>query len=260
MEKEKPNKLPRRRKTLWILFGVFLILMLAAAGLWIWQKNNIDAVVQYTQYTKEELEQQMEDNDRRTQELLEEALKNAQQIDRENGGETAELPDTPPDRAPTETDSPAPSASSAPSASPAQTEEPAKTEAPAQPEAPEQTEPTFEAQLQAIVDRVYALKEEYLAALDALQAEAVADYKAIPSANRTAKALASFVSRYISKGTALEKDCDKKMDAILAELKTLLQTYGQDLELVDAVKYTYAQEKSLKKAWYMSELERRGLI
>ena len=36
--------------------------------------------------------------------------------------------------------------------------------------------------------------------------------------------------------------------------------YGEDMELVNTVAYTYANEKSLKKAWYMIELQRRGLI
>ena len=50
------------------------------------------------------------------------------------------------------------------------------------------------------------------------------------------------------------------MDVIIAELTALQKEYGKDMELVGTVAYTYANEKSLKKAWYMNELQRRGLI
>ena len=118
----------------------------------------------------------------------------------------------------------------------------------------------YEARLNDIVGRIHSLRSEYLGALDALQAEAEAAYKAIPPSQRKGSKLTSFVSTYISKGTALEQSCDGRMDSLVAELRALQREYRQSMDLVDAVKYTYANEKSLKKAWYMSELERRGFI
>jgi len=47
---------------------------------------------------------------------------------------------------------------------------------------------------------------------------------------------------------------------LVKDLTALQKKYGQSMELVDTMKYTYANEKSLKKAWYMAELEQRGLI
>ena len=51
---EKPKK-PGKRK--WTLGLLLLLSILAAVGLW--QKNNIEAMVQYNKYSQEELEQQL---------------------------------------------------------------------------------------------------------------------------------------------------------------------------------------------------------
>lgn len=299
MEPHKHIKPQKRRKGLWIALCVLLILAAGVVGVGIWQKNNLEAVKQYTQYTQEELEQQLQDNDKQVQDILNAALEAAKKVDSETGaapeqqtpGNTAETPDavvrepenpvteplppanpsdTPvtPDTPPVN-EAPKPETPPAPETPPVtetpQTPAPAPetppvTETPVVPEPPAETGPTYEAQLQAIVDKVYTLREEYLIALDEMLEAAKADYKAIPKSQRTKKAIINFVSTYISKANALEKQCDGKMDALVKELTQLQKKYGQTMELVDAVKYTYANEKSLKKAWYMSELEKRGMI
>ena len=147
-----------------------------------------------------------------------------------------------------------------PEVEPVQPTKPAEEQVTEQPAKPVQTGPTYEQQLQVIVDKVYALREEYLQALDDLQAEAVAAYKEIPADDRTTKDLTTFVNTYINKATDLEKACDGRMDELAKELTQLQKKYGQSMELVNTMKYTYANEKSLKKAWYMSELEKRGMI
>lgn len=233
---QQPKK--KRRKVGWIGLIVLLVLAAGAAVLWNWQKNNIEAVMQYTKYSQEELESKLEENDQKVAQVLEEAMSNAQKVDQEQKPAVEETP---------EAEEPKPEA-----AKPAP-EEPEQTQ-------PEPSGPTYEELLQAIVDRVYALRDEYVAALEAMEKEAVAAYKALPAEKRTAKGKIEFASSYITRATELEKQCDASMDEIVAELTKLQQTYGQNLELVETVKYTYAQEKSLKKAWYMSELERRGMI
>ena len=55
---------------------------------------------------------------------------------------------------------------------------------------------------------------------------------------------------------ALEAECDAKMDAIVKELRALLKEYGQPLDLIQKVRYNYADEKSLKKAWYLAKLDK----
>ena len=50
------------------------------------------------------------------------------------------------------------------------------------------------------------------------------------------------------------------MDAIIAQMETLIQANNGDMSLTDTVFNTYVNEKSLKKAWYMSRLQEKGLI
>lgn len=303
MEPHKHIEPRKKRKGLWITMGILLILAAGIVGIGFWQKNNLEAMKQYTQFTQEELEQQLQDNDQKVQDILNAALEAAKTVDSENASsqmsqepvktpdETVKEPETDaqqpaepqpeptvpivpttPVEPPVIADPPQPQQPStavpqAPVTPPAQAETPPEApeaskpaESPPVQETPVVTGPTYEEQLQAIVDRVYALRAEYLQALDDLQAEAVAAYKAIPKSQRTKKAIINFVSTYITKATTLEKQCDGKMDALVKELAQLQKKYGQTMELVDAVKYTYANEKSLKKAWYMSELEKRGMI
>lgn len=286
---EKPHK---RKNGLLIICCVLLVLAIALAIVAVWQKNNLEAVKQYTQYTQEELEQQLQDNDQKVQDILNAALEEAKKVD--NAQQTDEIlkpqvsqepaaqpepsapavtpecavpqtPQTPQNpqkpQNPEQPDiTPAVPETPTPETPPSTTETTPVPETPIQPEESQQTGPTYEEQLKVIVDKIYALRAEYLKALDDLQAEAVAAYKAIPKAQRTKKAIINFVSTYISKATNLEKQCDGKMDAVIKELTQLQKAYGLSLELVDTVKYTYANEKSLKKAWYMSELEKRGMI
>ena len=118
----------------------------------------------------------------------------------------------------------------------------------------------YENELSALIARVYILREEYIAALDGMEAAAKADYRALPSAQRTGTAMAALVSSYLAKATELEKQCDDRMDAIVAELRTLISENKGDMSLLDTVVYSYANEKSLRKAWYMSKLEEKGVI
>ena len=211
-----------------------MVVCLAGLAVWQWQKNNIDAVVQYTQYSQEELEVQLEQNDQQVQQILEEALETAKAVDARQPPEVAPVQKQPPVKQPMK-----PEATS----QPAQTAEPAG--------------PTYEKQLKVLVDRVYALRDEYVGALEQ---EAVSAYRAIPAAQRSGKNLIEFAAGYINRATALEKECDGKMDQLVSELEALQKRYGQSNALVEQVKYTYASEKSLKKAWYMSELQSRGMI
>ena len=184
------------------------------------------------------MEQQLQSNDQQVQDILEEALANADIVDPEPESEPEPEPE--PELQPEVEPEPTPQTTPQPK--------------------PESNGPTYKEQLQAIVDRVYALRGEYVSALEAMEKEASAAYSAIPPAERTKKKLIDFASVYISKATNLEKECDGKMDTLVADLEALQKKYGQSNELVDQMIYTYANEKSLKKAWYMAELESRGMI
>lgn len=266
----KPKKFRKR----YIVLIVLVVLLILLAALAFWQRENIKAVQDFASYSQEELEEQMKQNDQaikdavnavpevsirevteeERQALKEGTLSQEELVERLLGTETP-APEQP---EPTTTPAPIPTPKQDELAQPSASPTPTPTPTPEPTPTPGKSD--YEKRLSELIARVYVLREEYLIQLDDLKEEAIAAYKATPAAQRTASWLTKFVSNYLSKGTALEKQCDQKMDAIVIEMRTLIKENNGDLSLVDTMISTYANEKSLKKAWYMSELEKRGLI
>lgn len=244
----------KRRKT--ILCTILVLLAVSLAGLFWWQRDNLKAIHAATQHTSAELEEKLEEN----QQMIQEAVKAAGEVtvgeiteeDRQafrdgsmtqeqlverltNGGEEE------------------------PREEPASTSRPESDGTPP-PEPPKPAENTYQKELSALIARVYVLREEYTLALDTMYADAKAEYLALPAEKRTKTHLLKMARGYLSRASALEKECDGKMDEIVRAMEKLLRENNGDLGLVDTVVYTYANEKSLKKSWYMSKLEQKGLI
>ena len=244
----------KRRKT--ILCTILVLLAVSLAGLFWWQRDNLKAIHAATQHTSAELEEKLEEN----QQMIQEAVKAAGEVtvgeiteeDRQafrdgsmtqeqlverltNGGEGE------------------------PREEPANTSRPESDGTPP-PEPPKPAENTYQKELSALIARVYVLREEYTLALDTMYADAKAEYLALPAEKRTKTHLLKMARGYLSRASALEKECDGKMDEIVRAMEKLLRENDGDLGLVDTVVYTYANEKSLKKSWYMSKLEQKGLI
>ena len=244
----------KRRKT--ILCTILVLLAVSLAGLFWWQRDNLKAIHAATQHTSAELEEKLEEN----QQMIQEAVKAAGEVtvgeiteeDRQafrdgsmtqeqlverltNGGEGE------------------------PREEPASTNRPESDGTPP-PEPPKPAESTYQKELSALIARVYVLREEYTLALDTMYADAKAEYLALPAEKRTKTHLLKMARGYLSRASALEKECDGKMDEIVRAMEKLLRENNGDLGLVDTVVYTYANEKSLKKSWYMSKLEQKGLI
>ena len=118
----------------------------------------------------------------------------------------------------------------------------------------------WEKDLAALIARVYVLQEQYTIALDDMEASAKAEYREMSSGEKKKKNLVKFAKRYVTEALDLEKECDAQMDQIVEQMEAILSENGGDTALVDTVIETYASEKSLKKAWYMAELEKRGWI
>lgn len=225
---------------------ILLILLAILAALAVWQKNNLQAVIGFMTYSQEELEEQLQQNDQKIKDavnaqpeiIVRDITDEEKQALRDGSLSASDLAKrltspNPPDLTPT------PPATSQPAAS---------------------TAVDYETQVNDIIARVYVLREEYLIALEQMEEDAKSLYRSLPAEKRTAAKLASVVSDYLGQAANLEAECDAKMDTIVTELESLQRKNGKTLDLVKTVKYTYANEKSLKKAWYMSELKTRGLI
>lgn len=258
-----------RRKR--IVCGILLAVVVGIGSVAVWQWNNISAALSFFRYSQEELEDKLAQNDQvikdavatipevtirdvtqeekdalrdgtLTQEQLVENLLQGSQKPEQGPGSSAgkeEEKDTtvhkPDDSG---------SATQKPGKKPE--EKPAK--------------PTYEEQVSAIIAEVYVLREKFLIKLDQLKEEALAAYRAIPKEERSTAVIAKLVSSYLDRGLAMEKECDAQIEAIIIRLDTVIRENNGDPSLAQTVYDTYVEEKSLKKAWYMSELQKKGMI
>ena len=268
----------KRTKGSRVLIALAVVLALLAV-LAFWQRNNLKAVLDFASHSQEELEEKLQQNDQQIKDTVDaledvtvrdlteeerQALRDGslspEEITNRLVGWTPDLllpvqPETPP--ASSASGEQPPAASSGVNASGSAG---SGSDSSGQPPTEDNRYYEYQQKLSALIARVYVLREEYLIALDNLQAEAIEDYRNLSSSQKKGSKLADFISKYLSRGTQLEKDCDRKMDAVVREMEAVIKEYGGDMSLVDTVVTTYANEKSLKKAWYMSELEKRGFI
>lgn len=229
----------------------------------IWQWDNIVALYKGLVYSQEELEGKMADNEQVIKDAVDAYLTDEDRQALLNGSGSAQDPDQeqtgaekPPELGEEQgtSDKPIGTATTPDQPKP---EKPKPENTPADKPA----EPTaYEKQLSAVIARVYALREDFMGRLDALMNQAIAEFKSIPAEERTGGRLTSFASGYLAKGLDMETECDAQIEAIIIELETLLQENNGDLSIAQTVYDTYVQEKSLKKAWYMAELKKRGFV
>lgn len=248
------------------------------------QWNNLSAVKQAAKYSSEELEQQLQESQQAIQNavaqtpelVVRDLTEEERQALREGLLSQEELIDrlTRP-LPPQEGDEAQPPAEETPAETP-QTEQAAPQVQPVQPGIPEQPpppqehpvqpeetpvpDPSYQEKLSDLIAEVYVLREMYTMELDSMYAAAKKEYKAKPRSQRTTEKLTKWAAGYVSRATDLEKACDASMDDIVLRMETLIRANDGDLSLVDTVVYTYASEKSLKKAFYISKLEEKGLV
>jgi hypothetical protein len=103
-----------------------------------------------------------------------------------------------------------------------------------------------------LIARAYVLRAYYTGELEAMRRTALAEYSALDPADRTSAMKSRVGLRYFNDAGTLENECDALMDELVKELETEVRRVGGDLSLINRVKVFYAQEKSLKKAYYLS--------
>ena len=256
-----------------VVLGVFMCLLAAMGSLVWWQWNTVEAVVQATKYTSEEIEEKQKENKDKVHQLVQsdpsitvrdlteeekEALRAGTMTQEELAEKLLEtLPAAPqpvPEKEQSSTQKPAAEPQpQVPQSSPAPQTPPAET-----PPAQSVVQDQWQRDISALIARVYVLQEKYTIALENMEDAAKEEYRGLR--NRTKKAMMKFAQRYVSEALELEKVCDGEMDEIVTAMEEILTANGGDMTLVDTVVETYASEKSLKKAWYMAELEKRGWI
>lgn len=102
------------------------------------------------------------------------------------------------------------------------------------------------------VIEIYSLKAYYLGQLGQLEAAVKSDYSALPENKRNIIGKKELVSKYMGRATSLMSQCDSRVESVLSELKSGLESYGADTSIIKRIRSAYENEKALKKAYYMS--------
>lgn len=265
---------PKKRRTGQIVFLCILLLLLAVLGGVVWRyRAGLAILIDNFGKSSEQVSAEREDYEKKTQALLDKlsgggitlaALSEADRARLKNGeitpaeavaiimglaGSTAAESTAAP------TEPPAPDATTVP----AETTAPAATTAPVTPVGPATSDATTEVTVTApatstarsvedVISEIYLLRAEFLNKIDLMIADGTAEVEATPKEKRTLTFKIELMNRYMDRGNALEKECDARMELLLAELETALRQSGGDLSLIDEVRALYAQEKKLYKA------------
>ena len=265
---------PKKRRTGQIVFLCILLLLLAVLGGVVWRyRAGLAILIDNFGKSSEQVSAEREDYEKKTQALLDKlsgggitlaALSEADRARLKNGeitpaeavaiimglagSTTAESTAAP-------TEPPAPAGTTVP----AETTAPAATTAPVTPVGPATSDATTEVTVTApatstarsvedVISEIYLLRAEFLNKIDLMIADGTAEVEATPKEKRTLTFKIELMNRYMDRGNALEKECDARMELLLAELETALRQSGGDLSLIDEVRALYAQEKKLYKA------------
>ena len=102
-----------------------------------------------------------------------------------------------------------------------------------------------------IVSELYVIQADFMNRLEAVGNQAYADYKAT-SYDRSQ--VMPIVDSYTATVGAMEAECDGKVNGLLKELDAELKKNGEDRSMVKEIRNYYYKEKSLKKSYYLDQL------
>lgn len=277
---------PKKRRTGLIVFLCILLLLLAVLGGVLWRyRAGLAILIDNFGKSSEQVSAEREDYEKKTQELLDKlsgggitlaALSEEDRARLKNGeitpaeavaiimglaGSTAEESTAAPTApiAPDATTAPAETTTSVETTVSDKMTQLAATTAPVTPAGPATSDTTAATTAPApatsaaravedVISEIYLLRAEFLNKIDLMIADGTAEVEATPKEKRTLTFKIELMNRYMDRGNALEKECDARMEQLLAELEAALRQSGGDLSLIDEVRALYAQEKKLYKA------------
>lgn len=241
------NNFKKSHKVLTALLVVLFLLIVGVIALIIYQKDNIDAVFNSIKYSKEDIQQQIDDSKNNVKDTLKEynidnlrdfTFEEEEQIRRgeityeealkkimEESGVADKLTVA----SGGNSNNQSPNASSSANA------------------IPDVKANSNNAQdiVAEYAVKMYGLKAYYLGQIGNLVDSAKADYKAKGS-------LKSIASDYLGRAASLEGEADSAVDALLNELKGKLEGLNADTSVIKTMKNAYENEKVLKKSYYLS--------
>ena len=104
------------------------------------------------------------------------------------------------------------------------------------------------ARIEEIVNEIYTLRDSCVSRIDAIRADALSSFRALPPEELTPDNKARIVFSFAGELEALESSCDARMEALVTELRGLLADLGEDQSIADEVVDLYFESKEAKKA------------
>lgn len=102
------------------------------------------------------------------------------------------------------------------------------------------------------VGKMYALKAKYVNKLGELERAVVEEYKNLPKSKQNEDGKYNLVMKNIDYVAELEEKCDKEVSSVLTSLKLELEKFNGDKEIIKILQNAYTKEKEVKKAYYLS--------
>ncbi len=252
-----------------ILLRVFAVLVIIAGvsgiALYLWQKDNIDAVVDANKYSTEEIKNRIEDSREDTKQVLEEYdVTNIRDLTPEEEMELCKGNMTPEEavaiitganeQTSDNTDSDDGSVDAVTKNEANTGNNSVDTQAAGKGTTSKaESKPDKKTEIvQKYVADMYTLKAKYMGQLGSLAKAAKAKYDSDKREYGKAKAVENAISENLSKATSLESRCDSEVNDLLSSFESELSSIGEDTSIVNTMRTQYQNEKSLKKSYYLS--------
>lgn len=104
--------------------------------------------------------------------------------------------------------------------------------------------PAYEQELQGLINQLYAVKAKAENSLNSAIRDATAEYKALPAAKQTQARKVAICMGKASELKAMEASCDKEVENIVSQMRSLLTQNGQSTALADEAMAAYKAQKS----------------
>jgi len=101
--------------------------------------------------------------------------------------------------------------------------------------------------------KLYELKSEYLGKAEALIQKAKDEFYALPQEEWTADNRTRIILKHSKEAYSTLAECDSKVNNICNDLEKYLKDNKADTSIVNEIKKTYEEEKTLKKAYYIKK-------
>ena len=253
------NKRHRSHKIHICILLIIIILIIVLAALYMWQKNNIDAVMSAAKYSqeqivdsKQDIETELEQHDvvglrdftfeeeeqiRKGQLSVEDAMARIMEESGVADNSSAASDGNPSNQGNNITEDNKDDNASAKSSQPSKGADGSADSSTAADEE--------KVILTEYAQRLYSLKATYLGRIGNLIDQAKADHN-----NGMGKK--ELISKYLGTAASLESEADSQVNALLSELTQKLNSIGADTSIVNTMRSAYENEKSLKKSYYLS--------